>query len=425
MIRPRLFLFILLLAFVSVECFAQSPVDLSSGEPSQAQGWVLLTDQTASHLTTNSKQYLYLYPNRWYMSPQTNLVWNWTHGQQLTGTYEFWDGTRLRTSICVGSSEVPALGVGCSNGSGEYLKVLTGTPSDPAKAIVTVCETLHVLSGSCELVTIYVREVIGPIVKISKPAHRVVHYKQVRQQAVTDNVGFDRLDPFSAIRIGAALNPTPAPGAIIPASQLHIPGKALKEYQRSQKAFHSGNLTSSANHLQKAIEIYPQFVSAHNALGLRYVQFRQYEKAIGEHQSSVALSPSDGEAHADLSLDLLLLNRYAEAEAEARRALELDPRASGPRYVLGRALIAQLEVTPEAMRMLKETENTFPNASLVLAQLHFALGNADETINDLRHYLRAPADDHNQHKAECWLARLTSATPDAGCSDVPGRPSFK
>lgn len=251
--------------------------------------------------------------------------------------------------------------------------------------------------------------------------------RQAWQQSGPDNIAFDRLDPFAAIRMGATLNPAPAPApaGVVPVSQLHIPGKALKEYERSEKAFRSGDLTSSASHLQKALEIYPQFVSAHNALGLRYLQFREYEKALSEHKSAIALSPTDRDAHSALSLDLLLLNRYSEAAAEARHALELDPQSSAPRYVLGRALIAQLQVTPEAMRMLKESQDAFPNASLVLAQLHFVLGNPDETINDLRHYLRAPAERDNQHKAECWLARLSGETPDASCSDVPGRPSFK
>jgi tetratricopeptide (TPR) repeat protein len=245
------------------------------------------------------------------------------------------------------------------------------------------------------------------------------------QQAGPDNIAFDRIDPFAAMRREAAVNPAPTPGGIVAASQLHIPGKALKEYQRSEKAYNSGDLASSVAHLQKALGIYPQFVGAHNALGLRYVQSHEYEKALGEHQSALALSPADSDAHSDLSLDLLLLNRYSEAEAEARYALQLAPQATGPRYVLGRALIAQLQVTPEAIRMLSESQDAFPNASLVLAQLHFVLGNADETIKDLRHYLRNPAQNDNKHKAECWLARLSGETPDASCSDAPGRPSFK
>ena len=249
--------------------------------------------------------------------------------------------------------------------------------------------------------------------------------RQTWQQAGPDNAAFDRIDPLASIRVSAVNPNSGPPGGIIPASQLHIPGKALKEYDRSLKAYNSGDLLSSTEHLHKALQIYPQFLRARNALGLRYVQMRQYEKALAEHQSAVALSPTDSDAHADLSLDLLLLNRNGEAEREARQSLSLAPQATGPRYVLGRALIAQRQLTPEALRMLKESENAFPNASLVLAQIQFTLGNVDETIHELRQYLRAPAERENQHKAECWLARLTGPIEDVTCSDVAGRPSFK
>lgn len=255
--------------------------------------------------------------------------------------------------------------------------------------------------------------------------HAQVSRRQTWQQP-TDKAVFDRVDPFATIHAAAAVNPNPAPsGGIIPASQLLIPGKALKEYDHSLKAYKSGDLLSSTAHLQKALEIYPQFLRARNALGLRYMQMREYEKALAEHQFAIALSPTDSDAHANLSLDLLLLNRNSEAEREARQSLNLAPQATGPRYVLGRALIAQHQFTPEALRMLKESESAFPNASLVLAQIRFTLGNADETIHELRQYLRAPTDRENRHKAECWLARLTGQPEDAGCSDVPGRPSFK
>jgi tetratricopeptide (TPR) repeat protein len=257
--------------------------------------------------------------------------------------------------------------------------------------------------------------------------HAQVSRRQTwQQQSNPDNTAFDRVDPFATIHGVAAVNPNPAPsGGIIPASQLLIPGKALKEYDRSLKAYNSGDLASSAEHLQKALEIYPQFLRARNALGLRYMQMREYEKALAEHQFAVTLSPADSDAHADLSLDLLLLNRNSEAEREARQSLNLAPQATGPRYFLGRALIAQHQFTPEALRMLKESENAFPNASLVLAQVYFTSGNTDETINHLRQYLRAPTERENQHKAECWLASLTGHPVDAACADVPARPAFK
>jgi tetratricopeptide (TPR) repeat protein len=85
---------------------------------------------------------------------------------------------------------------------------------------------------------------------------------------------------------------------------------------------------ASAEHLQKAVQIYPDFIEAHNALGLRYAQIGEYQKAVAEHEIALSLNPRSAQTHQDLAFALLLLNRYSEAEAEAREALDLDRKPS-------------------------------------------------------------------------------------------------
>jgi tetratricopeptide (TPR) repeat protein len=225
------------------------------------------------------------------------------------------------------------------------------------------------------------------------------------------------LDPEPAL-------PSPPPGNPIPVSQLRIPSKAMKEFERSQKAFQSGDIPTSAEHLQKALQVYPDFLQAHNALGLRYVQLGEFQKALTEHQLALSLDPRNSQTHEDLALVLVSLNRGPEAETEARQALELNPQSVCARYVLGRALIAQRRATSEAIEMLRQSENVFPNASLVLAQIHFSAGRTEQTIADLRQYLRAPEDKDNKQKAECWVAQLSQQSLPAGCPDGVTRPAF-
>src|SRR4029077_20169230 len=182
---------------------------------------------------------------------------------------------------------------------------------------------------------------------------------------------------------------------------------------------------ASAEHLQKALQIYPDFIQAHNSLGVRFVQLHEYQKALIEHQTALSLDPHSALTHQDLSFTLLLLNRNQEAEAEARQSLDLDSQLVVSHYMLGRALIAQGHATPEAIEMLRQSENVFPNASLVLAQIHFAAGQTDQVIAELRHYLRAPTDRENKQKAECWVAQLSQQPSPSGCPTEATRPSFR
>jgi len=237
----------------------------------------------------------------------------------------------------------------------------------------------------------------------------------------------DSNDPLSFLYARGESNPAPKPPSAnpVPVSQLRIPSKALKEFERARKAFQSGDIRSSAEHLQKAVQIYPDFIEAHNALGLRFVQTGEYQKAVTEHQAALSLDPRNAQTHQDLSLALLLLNRNQEAEAEARQALDLDPQPAGSRYFLARALIGQGHFTPEAIQLLHQSEHAFPNASLVLAQIHFTEGRTEQVIAALHRYLQAPPDPDNKQKAECWVAQLSKQPVPTGCPTDFSRPSFR
>ncbi len=237
----------------------------------------------------------------------------------------------------------------------------------------------------------------------------------------------DSNDPLSFFHMRAESNRTPTPPSAnpIPVTQLRIPSKALKEFERARKAFQSGEIRISAEHLQKAVQIYPDFIEAHNALGLRFVQIGEYQKAVTEHKIALSLDPRNAQTHQDLSLALLLLNRNQEAEAEARQALDLDPQPPASRYFLARALLAQGHLTPEAIELLHQSEHAFPNANLVLAQIHFTAGRTEQVIAALHRYLQAPPDPDNKQKAECWVAQLSQQPNPTGCPAESTRPSFR
>ncbi len=213
----------------------------------------------------------------------------------------------------------------------------------------------------------------------------------------------------------------PRPGEAISTRELLIPPKAVKEIQRSQTALLSGDLRSSALHLEKALHIYPNYLEAHNNLGSRYVELHQYEKAAVEFQKAIHIDPRVAQPYNNLSVAFFLLQRYPDAEAAARRALDLDPRNSTSRYMLGCILAAEKRNPLEAMEMLRQTELEFPDSRLLLAEILLRRGAVNEAENELREYLKVPGVEKKQN-VERWLARLAkkSATPNCATrADIP------
>jgi tetratricopeptide (TPR) repeat protein len=197
----------------------------------------------------------------------------------------------------------------------------------------------------------------------------------------------------------------PKLGDTISVRDLLIPRKALKELQRSQSALQSGDTRSSARHLEKALQIYPNYLAGHNSLGARYIELHKYEKAAAEFQKAIDIDPRVMPPVNNLSVVLFLLQRYAEAEAAARRAHDLDLHDLTACYMLGAILTTENRNPEEAMEMLRQTRSEFPDARLLLAKILVRRGDMEGAKKELRDYLLLP-DAEKRQNVERWLARL-------------------
>jgi len=256
-------------------------------------------------------------------------------------------------------------------------------------------------------------------------------HAQHRRPAVAEGRVSEAVPVVDLPSLTGAFPPTPnlvkssQPLNPVSVNELLIPPKAAKEFNRSEKALQTGDLRASVAHLEKAVQIYPQYLLAHNALGMHCIKLGEYQKALGAFQSALAIDPLSAQTYQNLSLAFFFLHDYASSETAARRSLELAPQQIPPRYLLGRALIAQQHFTPEATQMLLQSEDLFPNASLVLAHIQLSQDNTQQVVAELRHYLKAPVEEDNRQKAECWLANLTNSIAPVSCSGIKIPPNFQ
>ncbi len=112
----------------------------------------------------------------------------------------------------------------------------------------------------------------------------------------------------------------------VSALDLAAPGRAVGEFNKAATLLQQQKPSEAVRHLEKAIATYPKFVSAHNDLGLAYLDLDDAERARSEFELASKLD--DKFPGSFLNLGRLALSQmdYAAAQADLTRAVALQPR---------------------------------------------------------------------------------------------------
>ena len=106
-----------------------------------------------------------------------------------------------------------------------------------------------------------------------------------------------------------------------------------------KRNFFSMDLPGSLREYQRAIELKPNYATAHQWLGNdSLVSFGRFDEAIAEGKRAVELDPLSPVINADLGVTLYLARRYDDAMEQLRKTLAIDPTFFYAHYNLGVAL---------------------------------------------------------------------------------------
>jgi len=139
---------------------------------------------------------------------------------------------------------------------------------------------------------------------------------------------------FSATYFLQAQNP---PGKSSQAKPQKVQNPLNDLLDEAQAALDKNNFEAAVAPLQKFLAEKPDVAFAHFQLAYAYTGLNRVEEARAEYERCVALDPKMAEAQLNLGI-LLLEKDPAAAVAPLRRAVDLLPSQSRPRFLLGVAL---------------------------------------------------------------------------------------
>ena len=127
----------------------------------------------------------------------------------------------------------------------------------------------------------------------------------------------------------------PSTEAVVPAWALQIPGKAQKEFNKGVEALGRGDAKSGIVHLQEAVQLYPRFATAFDALGTAYASAGDFQAAETAYEKALEIHESLFTAHLGLGTLYVARRRYPDAEKHLVRARQLKSEDWRVHYELG------------------------------------------------------------------------------------------
>jgi VWFA-related protein len=112
---------------------------------------------------------------------------------------------------------------------------------------------------------------------------------------------------------------------MVSALDLAAPEKAISEFNKGTELMRGRQSEEAISHLQKAVTLDPKFVSAHDYLGLAYLDADQPDKAKAEFQTAVNLDPKFPGSFINLGRLELAQNDPANAQSNLEKAAALRP----------------------------------------------------------------------------------------------------
>ena len=106
---------------------------------------------------------------------------------------------------------------------------------------------------------------------------------------------------------------------------LKAPGKARREFDKGYQLLLRKDLPGAVEHLGSAVQIYPSYVAAHNALGSAYLAQDKNEEARQEFDKAVALDDHLPNSYLNLGCAALALKQYPAAEEALQKASSIAP----------------------------------------------------------------------------------------------------
>jgi TolA-binding protein len=195
---------------------------------------------------------------------------------------------------------------------------------------------------------------------------------------------------FVSIRLRAVEEKKPKPG-VVSVANAGVPKAALDHYEAASKLSQEKDYKGAIKELKLAVSEYPQFVNAHNQMGVLYLRLNELDNAESAFKAALKIDPEAYEPLLNRGVALYRLGKFKDAETSLRASLKVKADTPVAYYFLGRTL-NKLNRNEEAetalLTCLKTNPDDFKEAHRVLAAIYLDRGVLARVVEELETYLK-------------------------------------
>ncbi len=213
-------------------------------------------------------------------------------------------------------------------------------------------------------------------------------------------------------------------GTAVSLTSLQAPRKARKELNKAAKLLKKSKTEEAAEHLRKAVEIYPQYAVAWNWLGDIYLQQNQPEKARQAFSESMKADPKYIRPYLGQATIQMRSRQYADLIKTTSTVLGLDPNLGPANYykAVGHYSLGQFgEAEKSVQAAIQSPSGSPPIAHYMLGSLLARKGTYPEAAKEFRLFLQLAPGSPAAVEAQKLLTQMEGQLSRTQQTETPAQ----
>ena len=188
-----------------------------------------------------------------------------------------------------------------------------------------------------------------------------------------------------------------------------VPSAAKREFERAKHLLDQGKADESIEALRSAINIYPDYLMAHNDLGAQLLEQGKLDQAAAELKVATVIDPQAFNPQLNLGIVLFKQGNFNEALPPLEKASSIAPTLPAPHLYLGMVAMKVSNMERAERELLTAHQLGGPKFSIALVhlgQLYMKEGKREKAREAFESYLHESPDAVNADQVRKAIGSL-------------------